>query len=140
MFSGIIKRENMKTKKLIIQYVILGVATMSILITWSIIKNDYAECAEYIIVAFAAIIMLVLLWMGKEQDYSVKILSFNQLKEVIPLSGKDNKEERYFAKLTLEGFYRYNTIVKIYVKKGDMYFYRGLINAEDFDMFYRLKN
>ena len=129
-----------KEKDLITKYTALAVITMVILITWSFMKKDYVECAEYIIVVSAAIIMLVLLWMGKEQDYSVKILSFNQLKEVIPLSGKDNKVERYFAKLTLEGFYRYNTIVKIYVKKGDRYFYRGLINAEDFDMFYRIKN
>ena len=129
-----------KEKDLITKYTALAVITMVILITWSFMKKDYVECAEYITVTFSAIIMLVLLWMGKEQDYSVKILSFNQLKEVIPLSGKDNKEERYFAKLTLEGFYRYNTIVKIYVKKGDMYFYRGIINAEDFNMFYRIKN
>ena len=129
-----------KEKDLITKYTALAVITMVILITWSFMKKDYVECAEYIIVVSAAIIMLGVYFFYKEEKKSFSNeLSFNRLTEVVPISGKDDNKE-YFAVLTLEGFYRYKVIVKIFYKneKNETVFY-GILNVEDMQRFYRIK-
>ena len=129
-----------KEKDLITKYTALAVITMAILVLWSFMKKDYVEFAEYLTATFSAIIMLGVYFFYKEEKNSFSNeLSFNRLTEVVPISGKDDNKE-YFAVLTLEGFYRYKVIVKIFYKneKNETVFY-GILNVEDMQRYYRIK-
>lgn len=132
-----------QSKEFSIKLIVLAEFTFFILVIWSYLKKDYVELSRHLIWALVANIMIVIFFLQliKENNYSEKQLSFNELTEVIPLLAKDDIIAAYYAKLAMDGFFYNDVVAKVYVKvkhQENIIFY-GVVKRIDFNKFYKIK-